>query len=180
VVGVSAQALDICLEPRRTTTHQAGRCSLPPGALVVTSSNAVREALTASVVAEAATQGRQVVRLLATCTRTGAGGGSVADKLMRWLHHTATEATTDKLPPVLDVFVGQRVRVVRNVATKLGVANGTLGTVHRVVWRGLSAPGGRHRRRPAVPRLRGHQAARLHRDHCDRQARRRQSSCARL
>ena len=92
----------------------------------MTPSNRERPDVNRAAVVAPAAAGLPVVRILATCT---SAGRSVPDNTLRWLYFTADETRCDKLAPVLDVFPGQRVRVAKNVATQLGMANGTLATV---------------------------------------------------
>jgi hypothetical protein len=103
---------------------------VPSSVTIVTPVNQEREYLNDAVIGSVC-EHLMVVRLLCCCTSRSR---PVSPALMRWLLNTATESTCGKLAPVLDLFVGMRVIVVQNVATVLGVANGTTATVRRICW----------------------------------------------
>jgi hypothetical protein len=134
--------------PRRRTTIEGGAAvstvvdaptmsDVPAGTTVVTPSNDERRAWNAlGVVAYSLTPAaavQRVLRLPAVFSPATSRSAPLDLAQLRRLY-ALTDNALGWLPPYLDVFPGMPVMVTSNVNQSLGLANGTVAALERVVW----------------------------------------------
>jgi hypothetical protein len=112
---------------------------LPSTVTAVSPDNAQRERLNRSVisgVAQLPAGDKAIIRVLASVTPTKRAGASarLPDNELRWFYNSSSELITGKVPAVLDLYQGMPVSVRHNVATTLGVANGSVARIRRIVF----------------------------------------------